>query len=191
MSWWRTHVDFSWGVDRMAPLCAHGGAIRCQDFEDPSRNGHPTLSASEGRPRALRSFRRLLTLRGHGQRGRQVAERDPDVGIGLRLALDEAIAGLLPGQHLAFLIVEDVFAAIRLHGQHGVPVALLVANHGDQQRRARPAIGDQQLAFVDVKDACNFSILLPEWEKSKKWSDSVEFIPLRPVCDWSIEPLNN
>jgi len=52
-------------------------------------------------------------------------------------------------------------------------------------------LGDQQLAFVDVKDACQFSIALPEWEKTKKWGDSAEFIPLRPVCEWRIEPLKH
>src|SRR5439155_3846855 len=49
---------------------------------------------------------------GAGGRGRRasIAERDPDVGIALRLALDEAVAGLGPGQDVFVLVVENELA---------------------------------------------------------------------------------
>src|SRR5579885_483222 len=41
-----------------------------------------------------------------------VAERDPHIRIGLRLALDEVVAGLRPGENFVLLVVEDIFAFV-------------------------------------------------------------------------------
>src|SRR5207248_4357811 len=43
---------------------------------------------------------------GGGHRRPAVTERDPDIGIALRLPLDEAVAGLGPGQDVFVLVVE-------------------------------------------------------------------------------------
>src|ERR1051325_10410318 len=79
---------------------------------------------------------------GGGRRPR-IAQRNPMVRIALRLALDEAVAGLRPEQDLFGLVVEHELALVGLHREYGVAVALLVAHHGDQQRLARPAGPDQ------------------------------------------------
>src|SRR5436853_7635317 len=52
---------------------------------------------------------------GAGRRDRRasVAERDPDIGIALRLALDEAVSGLGPGQDAFVLVVENELALVR------------------------------------------------------------------------------
>src|SRR6185503_8069746 len=76
---------------------------------------------------------------GGGDRRARIAERDPVVRIVLRLALDEAVAGVRPEQNLLFLIVEDEVALVGLDREYGVAIALLVAHHGDQERLARPA----------------------------------------------------
>src|SRR5215813_13928798 len=73
-----------------------------------------------------------------GGRDARFAERNPQVWIGLRLPLDEAVAGLGPGQDLRLLIVENELAAVRFDREHGVSVALLVAHDGDEQGFARP-----------------------------------------------------
>src|SRR5579864_5775377 len=64
----------------------------------------------------------------------RVAERHPDIGVALRLALDEAVAGLEPQHDVVGLVVEDEFAAVGLHREHRVAFIPLVAYHGDQQR---------------------------------------------------------
>jgi hypothetical protein len=52
------------------------------------------------------------------------SKRNPNVRIGLRLALHEAVAGLGSGQGLRLLIVENEFTAIGLDRQHSAAVAL-------------------------------------------------------------------
>ena len=82
-----------------------------------------------------------------GDRGAAVTERDPHIGIALRLTLDEAVAGIGPGQDGFVLVVENELALVALDGQHRVAFALLVAHHRDQQRLARPSGVDQHLAL--------------------------------------------
>src|SRR4051812_24413018 len=89
----------------------------------------------------------MLAGAGRSDRRPGVAKRDPDVGIALRLALDEAVAGLGPGHDALVLVVEDELALVAFYRQHGVAFALLVAHHRDQQRLARPSGIDQHLAL--------------------------------------------
>src|ERR1700674_4257055 len=49
-----------------------------------------------------------------------VAKRNPYIRIALRLALDEAIAGLGPGQDVLILVIEDELSLVGLHSQHRV-----------------------------------------------------------------------
>src|SRR5271163_4378985 len=87
----------------------------------------------------------LGALAGDGGRHRQrTTEGDPDVGVLLRLALDEAVAGLEPGQDAFDLVVENELAAIGLDREHRVALVPAVAHHGDEERLARPAGLDQQ-----------------------------------------------
>src|SRR4051795_2457391 len=89
----------------------------------------------------------LISGAGGGDRRLGVAERDPDIGITLRLALDEAVAGLRPGNDVLVLIVENELALVGLHRQHRVSFALLVAHHGDEQGLAGPSGINQHLAL--------------------------------------------
>src|SRR5207248_9398249 len=84
---------------------------------------------------------------GGGHRRPAVTERDPDIGIALRLPLDEAVAGLGPGQDVFVLVVENELALVGLHRQHRVAFALLVAHDGDEESLARPSGIDQHLAL--------------------------------------------
>ena len=86
--------------------------------------------------RGNRSDRRLL-----------IAERNPDVGVGLRLAFHELIASLRPEQDALVLIVEDVLALVGSHGQYGMTLVLFVAHHGHQQCLPRPAGLDQHASL--------------------------------------------
>ena len=67
------------------------------------------------------------------------------LGVGLRLALDETVAGLRPEQDVLVLIVEDVVALVGGHRLHGMTVVLAVAYDGHEQRLARPAGLDQEV----------------------------------------------
>src|ERR1700720_623963 len=51
---------------------------------------------------------------GGGGRGAGVAERDPDIGVALRLALDEAVSSLGPGHDVFVLVVQNEFALVGL-----------------------------------------------------------------------------
>src|SRR5262245_7392709 len=86
---------------------------------------------------------------GAGGRGRRasIAERDPAGGIALRLALDEAVAGLVQGQDVFVLVVENELALVGLHRQHRMSLALLVAHDGDEEGLAWPSGIDQHLAL--------------------------------------------
>src|SRR5262249_37925028 len=44
-----------------------------------------------------------------------INQRNPYVGIGLRLALDESVAGLCPEQDVLFLIIQHIIALISGH----------------------------------------------------------------------------
>lgn len=78
------------------------------------------------------------SVRRHGGRGLDaIVEGDPTVGILLRLALDEAIAGANPGENLVAHVVEDEVAGIGLQGEDGMAVAVAVDDDGDQQRLPR------------------------------------------------------
>jgi hypothetical protein len=88
------------------------------------------------------------TIRGGGGGGRsRIAQRHPHIGVGLRLALDEAVAGVRPQDDILGLVIEHVVAAVGLDGEHGVAFVLLVAHHRDQQRFARPARLQQHAPF--------------------------------------------
>jgi hypothetical protein len=86
--------------------------------------------------RGNRSDRRLL-----------ISERNPDVGVGLRLAFHELIASLRPEQDALVLIVEDVVALVGNHRQYGMTLVLFVAHHGHQQCLPRPAGLDQHASL--------------------------------------------
>ena len=77
----------------------------------------------------------------------RIAERNPNVRIGLRLALDEAIAGVRPRQNFGFLVVENEFAPVGADGQDSVAVTLFVAHDSDQKGASRPAELHQYFAF--------------------------------------------
>src|ERR1700761_3814860 len=60
----------------------------------------------------------LLSARAGGRDRRvDTAQRDPDVGIALRLTLDEAVAGIGPGHDAFVLVVEHELALVGLHRQ--------------------------------------------------------------------------
>src|SRR5215510_13313534 len=85
-----------------------------------------------------KSFCSAVAGAGGGDRRPAVTERHPDIGIALRLALDEAVAGLGPEQDAFVLVVENELTLVGLHRQHRVAFAFLVAHDGDQQGLARP-----------------------------------------------------
>src|SRR5262245_53721788 len=58
--------------------------------------------------------------RGCADRRSRIQQRDPYVGIGLRLALDESVAGLPPQQYFVLLIVEHVITFVGCHRQHSM-----------------------------------------------------------------------
>jgi len=72
---------------------------------------------------------------------------DPAVRIGSGLALDEGIAGSAPGFDGVGEIVEDQIAVIRPGHQDEVSLIVGVEDHGQQQRRTRPAGLHKQLLF--------------------------------------------
>src|ERR1700747_2379097 len=51
---------------------------------------------------------------------RRLGERNPNVRSGLRLTLDEAIAGVRPEEDVVGLIVEDILAAVGFDGEHSM-----------------------------------------------------------------------
>src|ERR1700686_3491346 len=57
---------------------------------------------------------------GGGNRRTAVAERDPHIGVALRLPLDEAVSGLGPGHDGFVLVVENELALFGLPGQNRV-----------------------------------------------------------------------
>src|SRR5947209_19775372 len=75
------------------------------------------------------------------------ANRRPYVLVGLRLALNEAITGLRPRPYLVAHVVENEVAFVGLHGQNGMTFVVLVLDHGHEQRLARQAFLDQELAL--------------------------------------------
>src|SRR5215467_2173327 len=90
-----------------------------------------------GRDRERDSF--CSARRNDGGWDARFAKRNPQIGIGLRLAFHEAVASLGPRQDLRLLIVENEFAAIGLDREHSVTVTLFVTNDRDEQRLTRPA----------------------------------------------------
>src|SRR5262249_3393479 len=82
----------------------------------------------------------LFSARGRcGDRRPCIAQRDPHVGVGTRLALDEPVAGLPPEQDALVLIVEDVVAVVGGYGKNSMTFVVLVTNYSHEQRLARPA----------------------------------------------------
>src|SRR5271168_4228022 len=80
------------------------------------------------------------------------AQIEPDVRIVLRLALDEAVSGRVPGSDLIAQIVEHEFAAVGLDGQDRVAFSVEIAHDRHQQRLPREALLDEQLALVEGID---------------------------------------
>src|ERR1700722_7440260 len=113
-----------------------------------TRTGRGTGWGGRDRSRNRKSFQRSAVLVGGGGRpGPGVAEIDPDVGVALRLPLDEAVAGLGPGQDLLDLVVENELAAVGLDREHRVAFVVAVAHDGEEERLPRPAGADQQAAL--------------------------------------------
>jgi hypothetical protein len=54
-------------------------------------------------------------------RGRRIADLQPDVLVGLRLAFDKTIGGTVPGFYLVIQIVEDELAGVGLDSQDAWP----------------------------------------------------------------------
>src|SRR6516162_5181735 len=80
------------------------------------------------------------SARSCGRRRRpRIAERQPDIGIALRLTLHETISGVGPQQDIGVLVVENELALVRLDGENRMAIALLVAHYSDQQCLTRPA----------------------------------------------------
>ncbi len=69
----------------------------------------------------------------------RLAERNPYIRIGLRLAFHKAVASVRPQQNVVGLIIKDQFAAIGFDRENGMTVAGSIAHHGDKQRLARPS----------------------------------------------------
>src|SRR6266511_3970229 len=105
----------------------------------------PRASSGSDEPFAADAFHapprpgsQLARACGRGCRTR-IAQRDPNIRIGLRLPLHEAVSGLRPKQDVFSLVVEDELAFVRLDGEHGMPIALLVTHDGDEQRLTGPS----------------------------------------------------
>lgn len=50
-------------------------------------------------------------------------------------------------------------------------------------------MGSETEIFVEKAMACDFKVLLPEWEKDKNWNTSQEVYPFRPLCRWKTTTL--
>lgn len=50
-------------------------------------------------------------------------------------------------------------------------------------------IGSETEVFIEDTMACDFKVLLPEWEKDKNWNSSQEVYPFRPLCRWKTTTL--
>ena len=100
--------------------------------------------------RASRRVERPSVAAGDGRGG--AGHREPDIGIVLRLALDEAIAGRVPRQDFVSEVVEDEIAAVGLDGEDGMALSVLVAHDRHQQRLTREAMVDELLALEQGVD---------------------------------------
>ena len=108
----------------------------------PRRRGHAeTVTASVCRAAPMVSLARRFRRRRAGR----AAEAQPDVRVVLRLALEERIAGRVPGADVVGKVVEHEVAAVGLDGQHRVAFAAEVAHDRHQQRLAGEAALDQEL----------------------------------------------
>lgn len=50
-------------------------------------------------------------------------------------------------------------------------------------------MGSETEVFVEDTMACDFKVILPEWEKDKNWNTSQEIYPFRPLCQWTTTTL--
>jgi len=50
-------------------------------------------------------------------------------------------------------------------------------------------MGTESEVFVEDIMACDFKVLLPEWERDKNWNRSQEIYPFRPLCQWKTSSL--
>src|SRR6516225_10126307 len=112
-------------------LCKESGRPRGKAGRARTRSG----DGEGGRDRERVAPLWLPSARGRRGNGRaRVAQRDPKVWVGLRLALDEVIAGLRPEQDVGALVVQDELALVGLDRKHRVTVAVEVADHRHQKR---------------------------------------------------------
>ena len=91
----------------------------------------------------------LQPLADHGEFFGRAARFQPDPGVRIvsGLALDERIAGSAPGFDGVGEIVEDQIAVIRPGHQDEMSLIVCVEDHGQQQRRTRPAGFYKQFLF--------------------------------------------
>lgn len=47
-------------------------------------------------------------------------------------------------------------------------------------------IGTESEPFIQFEQACQFDVVLPEWETHKSWNSFNEIIPFRPDCKWEL-----
>src|ERR1700730_3714336 len=87
-------------------------------------------------------------LRNIIRRGRRNADLQPDVLVGLRLALDKKIASAVPGFYLVIQIIEDEIAGVGLDGEDRMALVMFVLDDRHQQRLPREAFAHEDLAFV-------------------------------------------
>src|SRR5271165_6660113 len=77
----------------------------------------------------------------------RAAKAQPHVGIVLSLALEELVAGGAPGADVTRQVVEHEIAAVGLDGQHGVSLAVEIADDRHQQRLTWKTPLDEELAL--------------------------------------------
>src|ERR1700677_3789231 len=83
---------------------------RCGRLLGESRPREPGLGTGRGGDvTGLANSFSFVSARGRSRRRRAgFTERDPQVGVCLRLPLDETVTGVRPGQNLIVLVIEDV-----------------------------------------------------------------------------------
>src|SRR5690606_126953 len=80
-----------------------------------------------------------------------VVDGDPHAGMLGRLALEEAVVGIMPGQDAALEVVEDEVAHAGLDGEDCMAVAVGLAHDGDQQvRRWNAGLHQEATLLKDI-----------------------------------------
>ena len=52
-------------------------------------------------------------------------------------------------------------------------------------------LGDKVSSLVEIQSAITFTTQLKDWEINKKWNESNENIPFRPICTWATKRLDS